>query len=153
MDPYATEDQVPPPRRRHGCLRGIVAAAIAVAVMGAAVLGFGAWFFYKSFSQDDRVQTIMAAVRDNDEAKAVLGDNIKLLQVEWRSYSFATGRGSTASYVLKLTGSNGTAEVKAELDLSGARPKIKTLLLIDADGQTHYLIGEAPPNPMMQNSI
>jgi hypothetical protein len=152
MDPYAAEDQNPPPRR-HGCLWGCVAAAIAATVLGVAVFGFGAWYFFKGFSQDDRVQTIMAAVVENEQAKAILGGNIKLLQVEWRSYSFTTGRGAIASYVLKLTGSNGTAEVKAELDVSGAQPKIKTLQLVDGEGQTHYLVGNEPANPMMQNSI
>lgn len=153
MDPYA-EQELPPPRSHKGCLWGCLGTLIAVAVVIAAVFSYGAWYLYKGFSDDPRIQTIAAAVRANDEAVGVLGHDIKVMAVNRQTYDFSTGKGGTASYSLKMVGSNGEAEINAELDITKSETKIKSLVLVDSDGHSHYLVGAAPANPMMmQNSI
>jgi predicted RNase H-related nuclease YkuK (DUF458 family) len=152
MDPYAQQDQ--PPRQRRGCLWGCLGTAIAVAVVIAAVFGYGAWYFYKGFSNDERIQTIVEALNRSEEAHGVLGRGIRAMEVQIHTYDYSTGKGGTATYVIKVVGSNGDGEVKADLDVTGAKAKIKTLVLTDAEGRAHYIVGGPPPNPMMQeNSI
>jgi predicted RNase H-related nuclease YkuK (DUF458 family) len=152
MDPYAEQDQ--PARPRRGCLWGCLAALVAAVVIVVAVFGYGAWYFYKGFSNDQRIQTIVDALNQSDEAGAVLGRGIKAMQVHIHTFDYSTGKGGTATYVIKVIGSNGEGEVKADLDIGGDKAEIKSLVLTDAAGSPHYIVGEPPPNPMMQqNSI
>jgi len=153
MDPYAEPEQTPPLRSHHGCLWGCLGVLIAAVVLVVAVFGFGAWHFYTIFGNDARIQTVMETVRKSDEAVSVLGRNIKVLEVETQTFDYATGRGGTATLVLKVAGSSGEGEVKADLDITGQTAKIKSLVLTDSEGRAHYLIGDPPPNPLMQNSI
>jgi len=152
MDPYS-EQQETPARPRSGCLWGCLGALIAASVVVVAVFGYGAWYFYKGFSSDSRIQAVVQAVRADSQAAAVLGNNIKVLEVELHTYDYATGRGGTASYILKVAGSRGSGELKADLDITGHDSKIKLMVLTDSEGRTYYLVGNPPPNPMMQNSI
>ncbi len=152
MNPYS-EPQPPPVRHSNGCLWGCIGTLIAAAVVVAAVFGYGAWYFYHGFSSDARIQTVMETVRHDARAAAILGRNIRVLEVEMHTFDYSTGRGGTASYVLKVAGSNGEGQVKADLDIGGGDVKIKLLILTGKDGQPHYLVGTPPPNPMMQNSI
>lgn len=149
MDPYAEQ---PPVRHHNGCLWGCIGTVIAAVVIIAAVFSYGAWYFYKGFSNDARVQTVLEAVQHDARAAAILGRNIKVLEVEMHTFDYSTGRGGTATYVLKVAGSAGEGELKADLDITGD-VKIKLLILTDKTGQAHYLIGTPPPNPLMQNSI
>jgi hypothetical protein len=154
MDPYAEQkDQVPPPRAHQGCLWGCLGTLIAAVVVIAAVYSYGAWYLYKGFSRDARIQTIVEVVNHSAEATAVLGHNISVHGVEWQTYDYSTGKGGTATYVLNVIGSNGEGKVKAELDITGPKVKVTSLVLTDSEGHVHYLVGAAPPNPMMQNSI
>jgi len=140
-------------RPNRSCLWGCLGAFLAVSVVVAAVFGYSAWYFYKGFGNDVRIKTVVEAVKSDAQAAAVLGRNIKVLEVELHTYDYATGRGGTASYVLKVAGSRGEGEIKADLDVTGRQTKIKLLTLTDSEGRVYYLIGNAPPNPMMQNSI
>ncbi|HUO98771.1 MAG TPA: cytochrome c oxidase assembly factor Coa1 family protein [Rhizomicrobium sp.] len=151
MDPY--QQQPPPPRQSHGCLWGCLGTVIAIVVVVAGVFGFGAWYFYKGFEHDSRIQAVMQTVRNDPRAEAVLGKNIKLLQVEVHTFDYSTGRGGTASYVLRLSGSQGEGDLKVNLDITGNGTKITLMILTGKDGQKHYLKGAPPPNPMMDRSI
>ena len=154
MDPYAETEQTPPSGPHHGCLWGCLGVLIAAAVVVVAVFGFGAWHFSGILNNDDRIQTIIEAVRTNGEASAVLGHDIKMLgKVETQTFNYSTSLGGTATYVFNVVGSNGEGKVKADLDITGRTTKIKSLVLTDSEGREHYLVGAAPPNPMMQNSI
>ncbi len=154
MDPYAEPDEAaPPPRPQRGCLWGCLGTLIAAVVVIAAVYSYGAWYLFKGFSNDPRIQAVAAAVKANDEAVSVLGRDIRVMAVKKQTYEHSTGKGSIASYTLTVVGSNGEAEVMADLDVSAEPAKITSLVLTDSDGHRHYLIGGAPPNPMMQNSI
>lgn len=152
MDPYAAQEP-PPPRNRRGCLWGCLGTLIAVAVVVTAVFSYHAWYFYKGFNNDPRIQAVMDIVKKSNEAASVLGKNISVQGSTLQTYSYETGRGGNASYVLKVVGSQGDGEVRAELDITGSDAKVKSLILIDHDGNEHYLVGTPPPNPMMQNSI
>ena len=151
MDPYS--QQQPASRRSNGCLWACLGTVIAAAVIVVGVFGFGAWYFYKGFERDSRVQFILQTVRDDPRAQAVLGKNIKLLQMEIHTFDYSTGKGGTASYVLRLAGSEGEGELKVDLDIKRDGPKITLMVLTGKDGREHYLVGAAPPNPMMDRSI
>lgn len=152
MDPYAEQDQ-PQRRPSHGCMWGCIGSLIAAVVVIVAVFGYGAWYFYQGFNKDARIQTVMDTVRHDPRAERALGHNIKVLSVELQTFDYSTGRGGTARYVLKVTGSKGDGEVKADLDIAAGGTKITLLIVTGKDGEPHYLVGTPPPNPMMQNSI
>lgn len=142
-----------PRRHGHGCLWGCLGTLIAIALVVAGVFSFGAWYFYKGFERDARIQTVMQTVRNDPTAQAVLGKNIKLLEVEVHTFDYSTGRGGKATYVLKLAGSEGEGELKANLDIADNGNKITLLILTGKDGREHFLIGAPAPNPMMDKSI
>ncbi len=152
MDPYS-EQQPPPVHHSNGCLWGCIGTAVAVVVIFVAVFGYGAWYFYRGFSSDARIQTVMETVRHDARATAMLGHDIKVLEVEMHTFNYSTGHGGTASYVLKVAGSKGSGEIKADLDTSGGKVKIKRLMLTGGNGRRLYLVGVPPPNPMMEDSI
>jgi hypothetical protein len=150
MDPYA---EPPPPRPRSGCLWGCLGLLAAVVLVVSGVFFFGAWHFYKGFDNDVRVQQVMETLRRDPRAEAVLGRNIKLLEMQTHTYAFETGRGGTAGYVLHVTGSQNEADVEATLDIKDNNSKIIKLVLTPKDGRPLYLIGAPPGNPMMDDSI
>ena len=150
MEAYSEEQS--PRAPHHGCLWGCLGGFVAVAVVLMAVFGYGAWYFYKGFSNDSRIALIVSTMRENGQAVAVLGKDIQVREVQLHTFDYATGRGGTASYVLNVEGSHDHGTVKADLDISH-QPKIKLLILTDSEGRSYYLIGAPPPNPMMQNSI
>jgi len=150
MDPYA---EPPPPRRRSGCFWGCLGTLLAIVLVVAGVFTFGAWHFYKSFENDARMQAIMETLRHDGRAEFVLGRDIELLELEKHTYAYATGRGGSASYVLRVAGSKGEGEVKVDLELKDNGSKITLMVLTGKDGKSYYLIGAPPPNPMMDNSI
>ena len=149
MDPYAE----PPPRRRSGCFWGCLGTLAALVLVIAGVFTFGAWHFYKSFENDARVQAIMETLRHDGRAGLVLGDDIKLLELEKHTYTYASGHGGTASYVLRVVGSKGEGEVRVTLDVKDDGAKVTLMILTGKDGKPHYLVGTPPRNPMMDNSI
>ena len=154
MDPYSEQEPgIQPNRRRHDCLWGCLTVLIAVAAVIAIVYSYGAHHLFGKLRDDVHVQTIMDALNQSDEAKAVLGRNISVQSRKAQTYSYQTGRGGTAFYVLTVVGSGGQGEVKTELDVSGPKDKITLLVLTDDEGHEHYIVGAAPPNPLMQNSI
>lgn len=155
MNPYAVEEHARPNR---SCLWGCLGSLAAVAIVLAAVFGYGAWYFYKGFSGDGRIKTVIAALSHDAQAGEVLGKNIKVMEIELSTFNYSNstdqgGRSGNARYIMKVAGSRGSGEVKADLDVSGHEPKITLMLLIDHEGRTYYLIGTPPPNPMLQNSI
>jgi hypothetical protein len=132
-----------------GCLGALIAAVIVIA----AVYSYGAWYLFKGFANDPRIQTVTAVVKADAEAVSVLGRDIKVMAVKRQTYDISTGKGGTASYTLTMVGSNGEGEVTAELDITGEQSKIRSLVLTDSEGHAHYLVGAPPPNPLMQDSI
>ncbi|NIJ48636.1 cytochrome c oxidase assembly factor Coa1 family protein [Rhizomicrobium electricum] len=153
MSQTAEQQDAPPPRPRHGCLYGCLGALVAIVVVVAAVYTFSARYFFKVLDNDAQIKTIVATLNQNPEAQSVLGRNITVMSRERVSFHSETGVGSTASYTLKVVGSNGEGEAKANLDVAGGKAKITSLVLTDAQGRDHYIVGAAPPSPMMQNSI
>ena len=153
MEAYTDEQQAPPPKNHRGCLWGCLAATISAVVIVVVVFGYGAWHFYKEFSGDERIQTVIEAVKKSEEATSVLGKNVRVLERTLHTYDASTGRGTIVTYVLKVAGSRGEGEVKAEIDIKDDKATITSLVLTDSEGHIHYIVGTPPPNPMMQNSI
>lgn len=149
---YYQQDSTPA-RPHRGCLIGALAGVGALIVILGAVIGYGAWYFHQGFDKDPRVKAVLSAAAQNDEAVRLLGKNIKVLELEHYAYGFESGKGSSATYVVKVAGSAGSGELKADLDVSGKTPVVRRLTLVSEDGQAHYLIGDGPPNPFLQNSI
>ena len=141
------------PRRRSGCLWGCLGLVLIVVIGLGGVFGYSAWFLHKGLESDSRIQTIMAIVRDNARAEAVLGGDIHIVEVESRTFTMGTGVGKSASYTLRLIGSNGEGVLKVDLDLSGEKTKVTLMILTGTDGHPHTLVGEEPESPMQQQSI
>ncbi len=140
-----------PPRRRSGCLWGCLGLLAIIVVGLVGVFGYSAWFLHKSIDNDSRVQTIMAIVQSNPRAAAVLGRNITVVEVESQSFAMGTGVGKSASYTLRLIGSNGEGVLKADLDLNGEKPKVTLMILTGTDGHPHTLVGKEPESPLQQS--
>jgi hypothetical protein len=150
MDPSVEEV---PPRRRSGCLWGCLAVALIVVVGIGGVFGFSAWFLHKTFDNDSRLQTIMAVVQNDARAAAVLGRNIHIAGVGSRTFAMGTGIGKSASYTLRLIGTDGEGVLKVNLDLNGGKTKVTMMILTGSDGHPHTLVGKEPESPMQQQSI
>ena len=144
-------DQAPPPRRRSGCLWGCLGLLLIIVIGIGGVIGYSAWFLHKNFDNDYRIQTIMAIVRNDSRAAAVLGRNITIMEVESHTFAMTTEAGKTASYTLHLIGSNGEGVLKVDLDLNGKKAKVTLMVLTGSDGHPHTLVGKEPESPLQQS--
>jgi hypothetical protein len=142
-----------PPRRRSGCLWGCLAVVLILVVGLGGFFGYSAWFLHKTFDSDSRLQTIMAIVHNDARAAAVLGRNIHIVEVESRTFAMGTGIGKSASYTLRLIGSDGEGVLKVDLDLSDGKTKVTLMVLTGSDGHPHTLVGKEPESPLQQQSI
>jgi hypothetical protein len=150
MNPSYEEGQ-PPRRRSGGCLWGCLALVLIVVVGLGGVVGYSAWFLHKSFDNDSRIQTIMAIVRNDARAAAVLGRNIKIMEVESHTFAMTTESGKTASYRLRLVGSDGEGVLEVNLDLNHGKTKVTLMILTGSDGHPHTLVGKEPDSPLQQS--
>jgi len=115
------------------------------------LFGFSAWFLNRNIENDSKLQTIMAIVRDDPRAEAVLGRHIHIQSVESRTFLMETGVGKTASYTLRLAGSRGEGTLEVNLDLNQAKTKVTSMVLTGADGHPLYLVGKEPENLIKQS--
>lgn len=150
---HVDPNQLPVHRSGHGCLWGCLGLVVLVVVIFGGLFGYSAWYFYKGFENDPRLATIMDVVRSDAAAEAVLGHNIKVLEIEGRTVHLSNGNDNSASFTLRLAGSKGEGKLNADLDLNGKKLKIVRMTLTGPDGQLHVLVGKEPENPMMQQSI
>lgn len=145
-------EECPPPRRRSGgCLWGCLGLVLIVVVGLGGIVGYSAWFLHKGFENDSRLQTIMAIVRHDVRAEAVLGRNIHIAGVESHTFMMETGAGKSASYTLRLIGTDGEGVLKVDLDLNGGKTKVTLMVLTGADGHPHTLVGKEPESPLQQS--
>jgi hypothetical protein len=142
-----------PPRRRSGCLWGCLGLLLIVVVGIGGIFGYSAWLLHRSLDNDSRLQTIMAIVRDDSRAATVLGRNIRIMKVESHTFAMTTGTGKTASYTLRLIGSDGKGVLKVDLDLNRGKTKVILMVLTGTDGHPHTLVGKEPDSPLQQQSI
>jgi hypothetical protein len=148
MDPSVEEV---PPRRRSGCLWGCLALVLIIVVGIGGIVGYGTWVLHQTVDNDPRLQTIMAFVHGDARAAAVLGRNIKIVELESRTFAVTTETGKTASYTLRLIGSDGEGVLKVDLDLNGGKTKVILMVLTGTDGHPHTLVGKEPESPMQQS--
>ena len=146
-------EEAPPRRRRSGCLWGCLALVLIIVVGIGGFIGYGTWVLHRTIDNDSRLQTIMAIVRDDSRAAAVLGRNIKIVEVESHTFAMTTETGKTASYTLRLIGSDGEGVLKVDLDLNGGKTKVILMVLTGTDGHPHTLVGKEPESPMQQQAI
>jgi len=144
-------EEAPPPRRRSGCLWGCLGLLLIVVVGVGGFFGYSAWVLHQGFENDSRLQTIMAIVRHDARAEAVLGRNIKIMEVESHTFAVTTETGKTASYTLRLIGSNGEGVLEVNLDLNGKKAKVTLMILTGSDGHPHTLVGKEPDSPLQQS--
>jgi hypothetical protein len=145
-------EEAPPPRRRSGgCLWGCLAVALILVVGLGGFFGYSAWILHQGFKNDSRLQTIMEIVRHDARAEAVLGRNIKIVEVESHTFAMTTEAGKTASYTLRLIGSNGEGVLEVNLDLNGRKTKVTLMILTGSDGHPHTLVGKEPDSPLQQS--
>jgi hypothetical protein len=141
----------PPRRRSGGCLWGCLAVVLVVLLVVGGLFGFSAWFLHRNIENDSRLQTIMAIVRDDPRAQAILGRDIRIESVDSRTFAMGTGIGKTASYTLRLAGSRGEGTLEVSLDLDHAQPKVTSMVLTGSDGHPYYLVGKEPENLLKQS--
>jgi hypothetical protein len=113
--------------------------------------GYSAWVLHQGFKNDPRLQTIMAIVRHDARAEAVLGRNIEIIGVESHTFAMTTETGKTASYTLRLIGSNGEGVLEVNLDLNGGEARVILMILTGTDGHPHTLVGKEPESPLQQS--
>ena len=140
-----------PRRKSGGCLWGCLAVVVVVLLVFGGLFGFSAWFLNRNIENDSKLQTIMAIVRDDPRAEAVLGRHIHIQSVESRTFLMETGVGKTASYTLRLAGSRGEGTLEVNLDLNQAKTKVTSMVLTGADGHPLYLVGKEPENLIKQS--
>ena len=151
MEPSYQEDR--PARRRSTCLWGCLGFVLIVVVGLGGVVGYSAWYLHKTFVNDTRLQTIMAIVSRDARAQAVLGRNIMFTKVDSHTFVKSKGAGKTASYTLRLIGSNGEGVLKADFDLRGGKTTVTSMVLTGTDGHPHTLVGKEPESLLQQQSI
>lgn len=129
----------PPPRRSHGCLWGCLGAALLAIVVAGGAFGYLGWYLYSGFKSDATLQTVMRVVSGDQVARAVLGNDITVTNLESSSVN-ADLSGKTNSYVAHLKGSKAEGTLSATVVTPhGGKSAITTLLLTGPDGHQYNL--------------
>jgi len=138
----STPGPIPPPPRRnsHGCLWGCLAASlIAIVVIGGG-LGYFGWYFYSGFKSDATLKNVMDVVASDQIARAILGDDITVTNLESSSVN-ADLESKTNRYVAHLKGTRGEGTLSATvITPHGGKPTITGLLLVGPDGHQYNLL-------------
>jgi len=143
---FTTPGPLPPPPRHseHGCLWGcLIAAAIAItAIVG--VFGYFGWYFYSGFQDNSTLHEVMSVVNADQTARAVLGDNIHITNLEGSSFSADTRTGKRESYVAHLKGSTGEGTLNVTIETGAGLNHITSMILTGPDGRTYDLTSTQP---------
>jgi hypothetical protein len=137
-----TQDQpLPPPRRSHGCLWGCLGVILLAVLLGGGSLLWTGWWVYEGFKPDPAMERVLTAVRTNPTAHDVLGDNIKVLDVQSERFTamFGVHREKSATYTAELEGSKGRGQLHVTLHATGGTMKVVTMILTGPDGTRYNL--------------
>lgn len=145
-DVHATPGPLPPPPpRRHGCLYGCL---IAFAIFVLAGIG-GAYWIYSHLNSVKDEPTVKAAIMqlsNDQEARAVLGDNIAVTGASSFSTSSDLATGSKEAYTVHVKGTKGEGEYIIEADTPRGGHLHFGKLSLQAGGQTIDIL-HAEGNP------
>ena len=135
------QDQIPPPRRSHGCLWGCLGVVLLAAVLGGGAMLWSGWYVTQGFKSDPALVNVLAVVNTNRTAHDVLGDNIQVLDVESERVAAILGqhREKTATYTAQLQGSKGRGELHVTLHATGGAMKVVSMILTGPDGTRYNL--------------
>ncbi|MBL6938357.1 MAG: hypothetical protein ISS15_02060 [Alphaproteobacteria bacterium] len=117
-DAHATPGPVPPPppARRHGCLYGCL---IAVGIFLVAGIG-GAFYLYHymntALKDAPTVKAAIVQLNNDQEARALLGDNIEVTGASSFNSSTDLSTGSKESYTVHVKGTKGEGDYTIEAD-------------------------------------
>ena len=141
---HATPGPLPPPpaARRHGCLWGCL---IAIGIFLLCAVGGGYYIYYYLNHAVKDTATVKAAIVlvDNDQdARAVLGDNIAVTGASSFSSSSDLATGSKESYVVHVKGSKGEGELTIDADTPKGGALHFDKLSLQAAGQTLDILHE-----------
>ena len=127
-----------PPRHNRGCLWGCFAvlAFAFLPVLLAAITG--GWFIYQGYRRDPVLQGVVALVRRDGMAEAVLGENIHVTGMEGSALTYMWGNGeSGGSYVVDLAGSKGQGALHVTAHSRRGRLSVESMIL-DGPYGDHY---------------
>jgi len=145
-DAHATPGPVPPPPpRRHGCLYGCL---IAVGIFVLCAIG-GVYWIYSSLNGVKDQPTVKAAIvqlNNDQEARALLGDNIEVTGASSFNASTDLNTGSKEAYTVHVKGTKGEGEYIIEADTPRHGHLHFDKLSLQAGGQTIDVL-HAEENP------
>jgi hypothetical protein len=139
---HATPGPLPPqPHRSHGCLWGCLIAALVAIVAIVGAVSYTGWYLYTGFKNDPTLHAVIGVVNNEGVARAVLGNNITITNVEGSSFNTDLNTGKTVSYVAHLKGSKG----EGTLNITVVTPKggaahTTVLMLTGPDGHKYDLL-------------
>ena len=144
-----------PPRHNRDCLWGCFAvlAFIFLPVLLAAITG--GWFIYQGYRHDPVLQGVVALVRRDGMAEAVLGENIHVTGMEGSALTYLWGSGeSGGSYVVDLAGSKGQGALHVTAHSRRGRLSVESMILDGPHGDHYDLLHHtAEPNGNSTQSI
>lgn len=139
----------PPPPRSHGCLWGCLIAALIAILAIVGVVSYTGWYFYNGFKNDPALHAVMGTVNGDQIARAVLGDNIQITNIEGSTINSDLNTGKTVTYVAHLKGSKGEGTLNVTIETpNGGNTRVTVLMLTGPDGHKYDLTSadtRAPP--------
>lgn len=147
------QEPVALPRRSRGCLWSCLGVVLLFVVIAGGALLWGDWYIHSGFKRDSALQRAMTVVREDHQARAVLGDDIQVISVQSERFSGVVGaeRTRTATYTVTLKGSKGQGRLHVTLHSDGGAMQLVSMVLTGPDG-TRYNLTDDSITPS-QNSI
>jgi len=130
--------------RSNGCLWGCLGVLLIVFLPIIVAWASGAWFLWQGFKTSPMTQAAIEMAEHDSLAQRVLGQPITVVGVEGNAFSFVTGVGARATYVLRLEGPRGQGVLDVTSHTDNSKPKIDALTLTGPDGQHYDLLHHAP---------
>jgi hypothetical protein len=144
------------PHRSHGCLWGCLGAAVFFVLMVGGGIGYTAWTGWRILHRaDTQLTTVLAAVRADPRAFAVVGGDFRVVQIQRMSSLNRTAAGLSGKTILQLglSGPRGVSRVDASL--VGKTNTVISLILTGPAGEVVRIVPREAslPQPAPPNSI
>jgi hypothetical protein len=146
---HASPGRYPPApyRSGHGCLWGcLIAVLIALGVFAVAI-SYSGWWLTSGFKSNKTLHFVVETINSEQIARAVLGDNIRIVDLQSSSISSDTTTGTHEAFVARVQGSKAEGTLNVTVETRSGNSRITSMILTGPDGSTYDLTISRPLAP------
>jgi hypothetical protein len=140
-DAYASPGRL---RSGHGCLWGCLVAALIAAGLVFVAISYSSWWLTSGYQGGKTLHLVVDTLNSDRIARSVLGDNIRIVDLQSSTFASDTISGSREAYIVRVQGSRAAGTLAVTVDTMSGKSRITSMLLTGPDGGTYDLTVSRP---------